>query len=173
MCISIGVLSDSHRKTTLTDEAITMLKSQGAQYIIHAGDLEVEENLKLLQNADLPYVSVFGNNDFALSFVSDNYNIYQEPHYFKIKEYSFKLMHLPYYLSGDTDVVVYGHTHQFATEFKNNTLFINPGEVCARNKNLSECALLKIDNNTFTVQYFFKTPDHSVWETQEFIYERE
>jgi putative phosphoesterase len=171
--VSIGVLSDSHRKTTLTNEAINMLKSKGAQYLIHAGDLEIEENLEALEDSGLPYVSVFGNNDFALLFTDEKYNIYKEPHYFKIKEYSFKLMHLPYYLSGDTDVVVYGHTHQFDAELKNNTLFLNPGEICARNKNLSECALLKIDDNSFTVQYFFKKPNDSIWECKEFIYERE
>ena len=46
--IKIGILSDSHKKVTLTSQAIDYLKSKDARYLIHAGDLEVEENLQLL-----------------------------------------------------------------------------------------------------------------------------
>lgn len=172
MALTIAVLSDSHRKKSLTDEAIEHLKNEGAQYLIHAGDLEIVENLKALQNSSLPYISVFGNNDHGLIPYSSNFNIYKEPYYFKIKENSFKLMHLPYYLTGDTDVVIFGHTHQFSVEFTNNTLFLNPGEVCARNKDLSECSLLKIDDNQFSVKYFYRSPAATCWEQKEFIYER-
>ena len=59
----IAVLSDSHRKVDLTQEAIDMLKSKGAEYIAHAGDLELKKNLDILENSGLTYVSVFGNND--------------------------------------------------------------------------------------------------------------
>jgi len=172
MSTTIAILSDSHRKPELTKEAIEHLKKQGAQYIIHAGDLEIEHNLKLLKDSSLPYVSVFGNNDHNLIQYSNQYNINKEPYYFKIKENTFKLMHLPYYLSGDTDIVVFGHTHQFSVEYTNNTLFLNPGEICARNKNLTECALLKIDDTNFIVKYFFKTPNEQIWESQDYIYER-
>lgn len=172
MDLIIAVLSDSHHKTDLTFEAIEHLKSEGAKYLIHAGDLEIKQNLQTLKDSGLPYVSVFGNNDQALIQYSNNYNINKEPYYFKIKETTFKLMHLPYYLTGDSDVVIYGHTHQFASEYKNNTLFLNPGEVCARNKNLTECVLLKIDDTNFIVKYFFKAPNEKIWETKQFIYER-
>ncbi|MCK5111836.1 MAG: metallophosphoesterase family protein, partial [Arcobacteraceae bacterium] len=43
--MKIAVLSDSHKKVELTSQAISFLKLKGASYIIHAGDLEVEENL--------------------------------------------------------------------------------------------------------------------------------
>ena len=84
--MKIAVMSDSHRKTNLTSDAIKLLKSKGASYIIHAGDLEIEENLQLLENSGLIYISVFGNNDYNLFKLQDKYNIKQEPYYFKIKE---------------------------------------------------------------------------------------
>lgn len=108
MDLIIAVLSDSHHKTDLTFEAIEHLKSEGAKYLIHAGDLEIKQNLQTLKDSGLPYVSVFGNNDQALIQYSNNYNINKEPYYFKIKETTFKLMHLPYYLTGDSDVVLFG-----------------------------------------------------------------
>jgi uncharacterized protein len=172
MALSIAVLSDSHKKTNLTHEAIEHLKQEGAQYIIHAGDLEIEQNLQLLKNSELPYVSVFGNNDHGLVQYSYLYNINKEPYYFKIQEITFKLMHLPYYMTGDTDIVIYGHTHQFQSEYKNKTLFLNPGEVCARNKNIMESTLLKIYDTKFIVKYFFKSPDETNWGMKQFIYER-
>ena len=137
--MKIAVLSDSHRQVGYTKEVIDFLKEKGASYLVHAGDLCVEDNLKLLQDSKLPYVTVFGNNDANLFGLANEYAIKKEPYLFKIKDVKFKLMHLPYYLSGgSSDVVIFGHTHQFECSYNNKTLFLNPGEVCAREKDLIE-----------------------------------
>ncbi len=170
--IKIGVLSDSHKKTTLTQQAIDHLKTKDIQYIIHAGDLEIVENLEILKNSGLPTVLVFGNNDYNLISHAHEYNIKQEPYYFKIKDFKFKLMHLPFYLTGDTDIVISGHTHMFEESFVNNTLFLNPGEVCARNKNLTECVFLEITSNEYIIEYNYKNPEEKVWQTKTIKYER-
>ena len=172
MSIKIAILSDSHKKTELTKDAIVLLKEKGAQYLIHAGDLEIVENLELLKNSNLPYVSVFGNNDYHLIEYANQYKIEQEPYYFKIKNLKFKLMHIPNYLTPDTDIVVFGHTHAFHTEYKNQTLFINPGEICARNKNLTECALLEITEDKYKLSYNFKNPTATQWTEKIFEYIR-
>ncbi|MBD3842491.1 MAG: YfcE family phosphodiesterase [Campylobacterales bacterium] len=171
--MKIAVLSDSHRKSELTKEAIEYLKSKGAQYLVHAGDLEIEENLKLLEDSKLPYVSVFGNNDYLLVSYSSQYNIFKEPYYFKIEDLKLKLMHLPYYLTPDSDVVIFGHTHMFECEISNNTLFLNPGEVCARNKPLSECVLLEILKDKYIINYFFKNPNENDWKSKVIEYEKQ
>ena len=170
--MKIAVVSDSHRKVDFTKEALEFLKSQGASYVIHAGDLEVEANLKTLKDLNLPYVTVFGNNDRSLINVANNYNIRQEPYFFKIKEISFKLMHLPFYLTGDTDIVIFGHTHIFETDYKNNTLFLNPGELCAREKDLIECVLLEINENEYIINYYSKKTNAKEFEKKEIRYER-
>jgi hypothetical protein len=171
--MKIALLSDSHRKTTLTIQAIDMLKSKGAQYLVHAGDLEIKENLDILKNSGLTYVSVFGNNDYNLLQYSDNYNINQEPYYFKIEDVTFKLMHIPNYLTPDSDVVIFGHTHDFHQEYNNNTLFINPGEVCARNKSITECALLEIKEDKYIIEYNYKKHESTIWETKIYEYEKQ
>ncbi|MCV6607089.1 MAG: YfcE family phosphodiesterase, partial [Campylobacterales bacterium] len=149
--MKIGVLSDSHHRVDLTKDAIDFLKKEGIEYLIHAGDLCKEDNLKLLQDSKLPYVTVFGNNDGSLLPLSLDYNIKKEPYLFKIKNIKFKLMHLPFYMNGDSDVVIFGHTHIFESDFKNNTFFLNPGEICAREKPLSEFVLLDIDEKRYLV----------------------
>ncbi|PHO09677.1 YfcE family phosphodiesterase [Malaciobacter canalis] len=170
--MKIGILSDSHTKSDYTELVINHLKQKGAQYLIHAGDLCIEDNLKLLQNSKLVYVTVFGNNDRSLLSLSNEYNIQKEPYYFKIKDIKFKLMHLPYYLNADSDIVIFGHTHKFECSYNNGTLFINPGEICAREKPLIECALLEINKNEYIITYYYKDINTNNFMKEEFRYER-
>lgn len=170
--MKIAILSDSHFKAEYTQDALDFLKSLNAEYVIHAGDLCTKENLDILKNSALPYVSVFGNNDNALLSYVNEYRIYKEPYSFKIKELSFKLMHLPMYLSGNTDVVIFGHTHYFESDFKNGTLFLNPGEICAREKPIIECVLLEITDSEHIVHYFSKGINDKSFTKKEIRYER-
>lgn len=170
--MKIGILSDSHYKSDYTKEVIDLLKESGSEYLIHAGDLCIEQNLKHLEESGLVYVSVFGNNDMSLISVSNKYNIKQEPYPFKIKETTFKLMHLPYYMSGDCDVVIFGHTHIFESEYNNGTLFINPGEVCAREKPKIECVLLEINENEYIINYYSRNINEKEFLKEEIKYER-
>jgi len=170
--IKIAVFSDSHRRVDLTAQAIRYLKNKGASYIIHAGDLEVQENLQLLDDTKLPYVSVFGNNDMRLISIQDQYNIYKEPYYFKIEDITFKLMHLPFYMAPDSNIIISGHTHIFEHQYTNNTLFLNPGEICAREKNLTECVLLSITDNQYIIEYNYKKQEDKNWKTKVIKYDR-
>jgi hypothetical protein len=75
-------------------------------------------------------------------------------------------------MTPDADIIISGHTHTFEQNYTNNTLYINPGEVCARNKPLTECAMLEINENKYIITYNYKKPDAKVWETKEFVYDR-
>ncbi len=170
--MKIGILSDSHLKSDYTKEVIDFLKENNSEYLVHAGDLCIEKNLELLENSGLKYIAVFGNNDRNLLNLSTKYNIKQEPYYFKIKDISFKLMHLPYHLTPDSDVIIFGHTHIFECDYKNKTLFLNPGEVCAREKPLIEFIQLEIKENEYIITRFFKNINEINFTKEEYIYER-
>jgi len=160
--MKIGILSDSHRDTQNTRLFIEHLKKMGAEYLIHAGDLEVLENLDILHETGLPYVSVFGNNDIALLPHRKSFNIHKEPHYFSIKNLKFKLMHMPFYLSRDeADIVIYGHTHQVDIKYNDGLLMINPGEICARESGRHEALLLEASESGYRVVHCFKHKDES------------
>lgn len=161
--LKLGILSDSHHKTQLHQEAIEHLLSCGAEYLLHAGDLEKEKHLQILEDAPVPYVTVYGNNDTPLMFLRKKYNIHKEPHYFKIQELKIKMMHMPYYMTPDADIVISGHTHHFEANLKGTTLFINPGEVCAREKPLSECAMIEVENGAFRVIHYFRELNKGEW----------
>lgn len=170
--MNIGILSDSHLKSDYTKDVIDFLKSQDCQYLVHAGDLCVEKNLQLLEESNLSYVAVFGNNDRSLLSLASKYNIKNEPYYFKIKDIKFKLMHLPYHMTPDCDVLIFGHTHKFECDYKNKTLFLNPGEVCAREKPLIECMKLQINENEYIITRYYRNINEENFKKEEIIYEK-
>jgi hypothetical protein len=161
--LKLGILSDCHTKTKLHEEALTHLLEQGVDYLLHAGDIMLEENLQILADTGVPYTCVYGNNDTALIPLYGQYNIQREPYYFKIDELKIKMMHMPYYMNADVDIVISGHTHMFDCSLNGKTLFINPGEVCAREKPLTECAMVEVTNGAYAVTHYFKEPQSSVW----------
>lgn len=170
--MKIAIVSDSHLRIDYLKTCIEFLKNEGCEYLIHAGDICSLEGLQVLKNSSLKYISVFGNNDRNLFEYSLYFNIKKEPYYFKIKDISFKLMHLPNYLVPDTNIVIFGHTHKFHCEYINKTLFLNPGEVCAREKPLIECVKLEINTNDYIITHYFKNINENNFMKEEFKYEQ-
>jgi putative phosphoesterase len=171
--MKIGLLSDTHKKTAYSRLAVDHLLSEGAEFLIHCGDIGKEETLMQLKESGRRYIAVYGNNDANLVEVHNRYNLVQEPHYFKLAGTKFKLMHLPFYMSADTEVVLFGHTHTFECDYKNTTLYLNPGEVCARSKPVSECAMLEVSPETFRVTHYRRPVDTVRYEANHFTFERE
>ncbi len=154
--MKIGIISDTHKKVKKTKKALAHLLENGAEFIIHAGDIVEVEILEMLKNSPLDYLAVYGNNDAHLVEHHENYNLVQEPYYFNLAGLKFKLMHLPYYMAPDADVIIFGHTHIFQTEMNNGKLFLNSGEVCARKKPVSEFAMLEVFDDKFVVTHYEK-----------------
>jgi putative phosphoesterase len=170
--MKIGIISDTHTKFKKAKKALEMLLGNGAEFIVHAGDVCQLETLELLKNCGKKYVAVYGNNDAHLVEYHNNYNLVKEPYYFKLADTKFKLMHLPFYMAPDTEVVLFGHTHIFETEFNNGTLFLNPGEVCARDKPVSGCAMLEINEDNFIVTHYFRDKQAELFENKVYTYTR-
>ncbi|WP_292664572.1 YfcE family phosphodiesterase [Nitratifractor sp.] len=169
--LKIGLLSDSHRRNDLQESALAKLKEEGARYLLHAGDLCLEENLRRLKESGLPYAAVFGNNDRALASLGSDYRIRPEPYYFRIDGLEIKMMHLPHYLSPDCKLVVFGHTHRFSCERKGKTLYLNPGEVCGRETGNCHAVLAEYDDGRWTVRHFYRPIDHDGdWEEERRIF---
>lgn len=171
--MKIGIISDTHKKVKKAARAINTLVNDGAEFIIHAGDIVEVEILEMLKNSGIRYIAVYGNNDAHLAEHHSKFNLVQEPYYFKLANTNFKLMHLPFYMLPDADVIIYGHTHKSSVEFLNGTLFLNSGEVCARNKPLSEWAMLEIKESEFIVTLYTRTNKSDSVEKQEFNFKRE
>ena len=170
--MKIGIISDTHSKVKKAKRALDTLLADGAEFIIHAGDIVELETLELLKNCGLRYVAVYGNNDSHLAQYHSEYNLVQEPYYFKIANTKIKLMHLPFYMAPDADVVVFGHTHTFEVDYKGDTLFLNSGEVCARSKPVSEWAMLNISKNSYNVTHYTRENKSDTINKKEYSYDR-
>ncbi len=170
--MKIGIISDTHRKFNKAKKALNTLLEDGAEFIVHAGDIVEVEILDLLKNCGKRYVAVYGNNDRHLISYQNDYNLVQEPYYFKIENTKFKLMHHPFYMDPDTEVILFGHTHKFKSEFNNGTLFLNPGESCARDKPVSQCAMLEVTDDNFLVTHYERAKKSDTFDATSFSYER-
>ncbi|WP_201352346.1 metallophosphoesterase family protein [Hydrogenimonas urashimensis] len=162
--MKLGILSDTHKKLGRARRAIDMLVENGAEFLIHAGDIGREETLAYMESIGLAYVAVLGNNDEKLAHLEDRYALFREPHYFDIGGLRVKLMHHPWFLSPDADLIVFGHTHKFSLECRlSGELFINPGEVCARNKPVSEAVLLELREDAWHIVHCERRIKESEW----------
>ncbi len=166
--MKIALISDTHGKADLTKKALLEIEKKDVAHLIHAGDIGSVEILDMMEEFPSPYTAVFGNNDYFLISYQDRYNLFKEPHYFKIGEKNIKLMHLPYYLTPDSDIIIYGHLHKFQAELIKGKLFINPGEICARNKPYSEFAIVEIKESSFIVEYFYRHINEDDWNIKVF-----
>lgn len=170
--MKIGLLSDTHSKKGRSQKVIDHLVAQGAEFLIHAGDIVKPEILEQLKKSGLRYVAVYGNNDANLIDYHDRYALVQEPHYFKLGGINFKLMHLPFYMNADAEVIIFGHTHVFECDFKNRTLFLNPGEACARDKPFSSCAMLETTDTELKVTHYSRAVGSEHFEERHYTFER-
>ena len=170
--LKIGVISDTHSKIKKAKKAIDKLLEDGAEFFIHAGDIVEVEILDMLEASGKKYIAVYGNNDAHLVEYHNNYNLVQEPYYFKLADTKFKLMHLPFYMNGDTEIVISGHTHYFHAETKGETFFLNSGEVCARKKPITEFAMLEVKEENFFVTHYEKSENEKTFTQTSYSHKR-
>lgn len=150
--MKIGVISDSHNQVDKTERALNTLLQEGIDYLIHAGDIG-QDVANFLAGLPIKTIAVYGNTDIGLQNPQKNLILQKQPYYFKIGSTTFKLMHQPYFLTPDSDIVIYGHLHKFACEHA-KSLFLNPGEICAREKPRIEFALIDLETKSVTYNYF-------------------
>ncbi len=171
--MKIGVVSDTHKKVGRAKKAIDELLRNGAEFLVHAGDIGKEETLAYMQSTGVPYAAVLGNNEAKLRGLIGMYNLFREPHYFEIEGIRVKLMHHPWFLSSDADLIIFGHTHKFSFQCKRDgTLFLNPGEVCARNKPVSEAVLLNLSEGEWEITHLQRRIKEIEWQYNNIICER-
>lgn len=141
----IGIISDTHN--FLREEVVEILRT--CDYILHAGDIIKEEILDELR----PLASIYavrGNNDWgwaqklsrSLSFTIEGVKFFMVH---DKKDVAWNL--------GDTQVVVFGHSHKYFEGKKDGRLWINPGS-CGHQRFGQEVtmAVMTIENGSCQVE---------------------
>lgn len=137
--MKIAIMSDSHEHWDNLRRAIS-IANNNCEVLLFAGDLMAPGNwLAALKTFNGPVHMVFWNNDGDIykltknsqwSNITIHWDIYEDSidwikimmnHYPKIVTRAAK--------SGDYDVCIYGHTHNYHYSTINNTQLINPGSI--------------------------------------------
>lgn len=144
--MKIAVVSDTHG--LLREEVIENLS--GCNYIIHAGDIGSKDIIDKL-NSISKTIIVRGNNDnceFANEIELTEKITIEGLNIFVIHE----IKNLPRNLE-NIDIVIYGHSHKYSLENKNNITFLNPGSCGKKRFSLPlTMAILSIDNGNIEVE---------------------
>ena len=143
--IKMGIISDTHG--LLREEVKERLKD--CTYIFHAGDVDRPEIVDELRTMGFLYV-VRGNNDGywaqnlrrSLNFSVGNVKFFMVH---DRKDAAWEL--------GDTQVVIFGHSHKYFCQEIDGRLWLNPGS-CGRNRFGGEVtmAVMTVENGSWEVE---------------------
>jgi len=142
--MKICILSDSHDNRGPLEQVVAAAKNQGAECVLHCGDVVASSTLNAIIKHGLPIHVIYGNNKGDLTNMTmlagnpDNQiHFYGQDADVTLGGKRIFIVHYPHYaealaLTGRYDVVCCGHTHQLKIDKVKNirgftTLVINPG----------------------------------------------
>jgi hypothetical protein len=133
----IGVISDTHDRLPTFRRGLEILRQQGVEMILHAGDYVAPFAAKLIapDALDLPLVCIYGNNDGERAGLKKTLpNIIDGPAKLQADGKTIAMHHfIDWFEPADidsADILISGHNHSVVNEVKDGKLFLNPGECC-------------------------------------------
>lgn len=141
--MKIGVISDTHN--ILKEEVVNYL--QDCDYIIHAGDVCQQEIIDQLNQIAKTFV-VAGNNDHIDGLRHDLE--------VELGDILIYVVHdkkdIPKNVN-NIDLVIYGHSHKYEYEEKDDVIYLNPGGCGRRRFSLPlTMALLFVEDDQITIK---------------------
>jgi putative phosphoesterase len=133
----IGILSDTHGREETAATALRLLRERGIRVVIHCGDIDDAETVRLFEGFTAHFV--YGNCDFdraeleqAVQAISGTMHgawgqLELEGVRIAFMHGDDKLLMNDVEQSGQFDLLFYGHTHQAAEHRTGPTRVINPG----------------------------------------------
>jgi putative phosphoesterase len=144
--MKVCIVSDSHDRADPLAQAVRVAKSEGAQAVIHCGDVIGTQTLRAALTAGLPMHVIHGNNlgdPVSLARWARESN--GQLHYhgpdarLELAGHKVFVVHYPEYgyamaCTGDWDLVCCGHSHEAGVQRVKNvkggsTWLVNPGTV--------------------------------------------
>jgi len=140
----VGLISDTHDRLPMVEEAVRVLNERGVELVLHAGDYVAPFVIPRLARLEAKLVGVFGNNDgdkaLLLKRASETGGKVEIRGLFaEVRAGGLRIALLHGHedellrsviACGGYDVVVHGHTHRASVRREGGTLVVNPGEVC-------------------------------------------
>ncbi|HEX3149383.1 MAG TPA: YfcE family phosphodiesterase [Gemmataceae bacterium] len=135
--MKIGVVSDTHGKLAITASAIQLLRERGAKLILHCGDIDSVETVRLFREVQAHFV--FGNWDHSLTKLKKairgiGAEYHDGPGRIELGGKRIGWLHGHVHgerrkleASNELDFLFYGHSHKAEAHRMGKTLVINPG----------------------------------------------
>lgn len=150
--MKVGILSDTHDQVRRTAGAVALLAAEGAEVLIHCGDLTTPDVVHACSN--LPCHYVLGNNDFEVDAIQRAIEATGGTflgHSGEVQLDGRRLAVTHGHLSREfrrlvrarPDYILFGHTHDALNERDGPTRQINPGAL--HRARLWTVALLDLD----------------------------
>ena len=144
--MKICIVSDSHDHIALLDAAVAAARAEGAEAVLHCGDVVAPSTLHCLEQYGLPVHVIHGNNTgdlYAMARLAHKPGGVVRFHGMdagiELGGRRIFLVHYPHYAkalaaTGDWDLVCCGHSHKAGCEMLPNlaggqTCLVNPGTV--------------------------------------------
>ena len=144
--MKVCILSDSHDNIPLLEAAVRCAREQGAEHVLHCGDVVAPSTLGVLQPMGLPVHVIHGNNMGDMHMLSrishqeDSVVTYHgQDAGIELADRRILLVHYPHYAraiatTGDWDIECCGHSHRAGVERianlkGGNTRVVNPGTI--------------------------------------------
>jgi putative phosphoesterase len=135
--MKIGIVSDTHNRHAVVATALDLLRQRGVQIVLHCGDIEDDQTVRLFQGFETHFV--FGNCDtdrreLARAITETGAKLHEGYGTLELEGRRLAWTHgddkdVLHYLeqARHFDFLFYGHTHQAEQHRRGPTLIVNPG----------------------------------------------
>ncbi|MES9856099.1 MAG: metallophosphoesterase family protein [Sedimenticola sp.] len=176
--MKVCILSDSHDHVPLLDAAAAEAKANGAEAILHCGDVVAPSTLNCLNKHGLPVHVIHGNNTGDLytlgKLISQPGNVieyYGMDAGIELAGKKIFLVHYPHYAramatTGNWDLVCCGHSHLQKIQYLDNikggkTPLANPGTIGGVGGSPATYLMADLKEMTFESHQISKNIEHT------------
>jgi uncharacterized protein len=153
--MQIAVISDTHRHSYELNEVLKHI--QDTDMIIHLGDNA--EDVDILKNGYKgEIINVRGNCDFMSFIPSERLEevngmklLLTHGHRYNVKSDILRLRYRAKQV--ESNIVLFGHTHEAFELYEDGIWFVNPGSLALPRNGYKSYAILDIDNNNVKVSF--------------------
>ena len=172
--MKIAIVSDSHDNRYLLAAAVREARDQGAEAVLHCGDVVAPTTLRILNPIGLPVHVIHGNNTgdtFSMAQLSHDpgsvIHYHGQDAGIELAGRRIFIVHYPHYAramgaTGDWDLVCCGHSHKVRIEDMPNirggtTPLVNPGTIGGVGRDQATYVLADLETMHFEVHEIDKS----------------